>query len=400
MENEKIVNFPTLSEKDQEVIAETIEEASEKSEVINTLRETEKEDRSEEKGELVNAKVLIKENGEHVVIGPADELASKLSFDDKIKNIGKSINEDDNFMKDFKANPEDVKAAMKDNILATYSNDDKEFTLSEIALFELAKIINAYDPQHDKIKYKNLPDEVKAYIDQYLTRESVSMGTYGSNNFNLIRNEIADELISNMRTSIEIDKFNGEFQSQINNIFDEMNKEISPLFKDYNNSREEYLKKMTESIEDEEKKEVAAAILDAIHESYELTRLIEAAPKTRIKKFDIEKPQRVFDFIHNKYRDSKYHLYDLNFVTNVLRKHLVQNNLIEADDKESAIKVVLLLSKVCMNYDPKIPAEHAFIYYFTYNVILLDVYKGEQYDEYAPGFLNNIMKIVNIQNHK
>jgi hypothetical protein len=45
-----------------------------------------------------------------------------------------------------------------------------------------------------------------------------------------------------------------------------------------------------------------------------------------------------------------------------------------------------------MNYRVDVPDQHAFMYYTLYNIMLLDVYKGDEYMEFAKGFIHNIIE--------
>ena len=45
-----------------------------------------------------------------------------------------------------------------------------------------------------------------------------------------------------------------------------------------------------------------------------------------------------------------------------------------------------------MNYKANVPEQHAFMYYTLYNIMLLDIYKEEQYKEFATGFISNIIE--------
>ena len=55
---------------------------------------------------------------------------------------------------------------------------------------------------------------------------------------------------------------------------------------------------------------------------------------------------------------------------------------------------MLAYCKFCLNYKPEVPEEHAFVYYVLYNIALLDIYKSQEYDDFAPEFLKNIVDII------
>jgi hypothetical protein len=82
-------------------------------------------------------------------------------------------------------------------------------------------------------------------------------------------------------------------------------------------------------------------------------------------------------------------------VAKILDKHLKASKLIPEDDKDSAVRVVLNFALLCSNYTTEDPAQHAFMYYFTYTAVLLEIYKEEEYKKFAPGYLDNVMKVIN-----
>lgn len=380
-----------LTEEEVKKIADTLQEDVSKNENLRILSELPSnngvEEHTPEQGEMVKADIMVDPvSGEKKVISINTEKPDE-AFEDKLTNLGKSI-ENAAFSDDYEITEEDVKSAIRsdESILG------EDFKLDDATTLEMIKLLNNYKVTK-KVTYKDLPEQVRGYIDNYCSK----MGIGGNSlQAKTMRNDIAELLISQYHTNIGLAKIDSEFQESVETLFTNLEKEVSPEFMNYNNAREEYLKKVIENVTDEEKKKKAEEILESINDAFALTRFKNMAKRIKIKKIDYEKPQREFRGIHAKYADSKFNIYDLAMVTNILHKHLVKNNIIPEEDVTSALKFTLGFCKCVQNYKVSDPENHAFMYYTTYNIILLDVYKAEQYDEYAPKFLQNVKEVIDL----
>jgi len=379
-ENNTVEESYKLTEQDKVDILGAMQEEVSKSENLRVLADLPSnngmEDHIPEPGQEKEVMVSVDpETGEKRVLGTAIP-KEKVSFDDKLSELGESINGST----PVEINKEDVESVItEDSMLG-------KFPISDEGLLALVNLINLYR-EKGKITYKDLPEEVQKYVNKYMI--SNGLGDY-SNQANQARNMIANMLMDEYIMQIELNKFTDDFQSQIENIYADTKEELSPLLKQYADNRDEYLAKLTESIEDEDKKELAKKVLDSINDAYTLTRLKEGAKVIKVKNFDLEKPKRAFSSFLAKYTNTASHIYDVFMCTNILHKHLVKNNIIEETDRTFAIKTMVAFAKFCTNYKPEVADQHAFMYYFTNNIVLLDVYSGEQYDNFAPEFLKNI----------
>lgn len=381
--SKKISNI--LTEEQKEHIAKSLDEVSELNQSVRVLNQIQNNERTPENGEMVSATIFVDPiSGEKNVLNTNELSESQKEFEEKLSEFGDSIDSYDPI--DTPIELEDIKEVLNNNQSEAFAKYD----LSDSAIIELLEVVKKYK-EKGVIKYNELPSEVKVYIDNYLKQQGVAGFTVEANT---IRNTITEMMIEEFISNIEMNKFQNEFNSQMENIMDEMNDQISPLFKDYNESRDEYLKNIIEKLNDPNKKELAENIIDSIHDSFALERFKEAAPKIKVKKFDIEKPQKIFTSFVAKYRDNQYKIYDPAMIVNILDDELKKHKLIDENDMTSSIKLVIAFCKFCQNYKPEVPYEHAFMYYFTYNIVLLRVYKKEQYDEYAPVLLKNIKDVL------
>lgn len=385
-ENNVIEQPYKLTEEDKADILGAMKEEVEKSENLKVLADLPSnngiEEHAPEEGKMKDVIVSVDpKTGEKVVVGVAPD-TEKVSFEDKLVSLGESINGSEN----IEIEKEDVEAVITDDSMLG------KYPISDEGLLALVNLINVYR-QKGKITYKDLPQEVQTYVNKYMV--SNGLGDY-SNQANAARNTIANMLMEEYIMQIELNKFTDDFQSQIENIYKDTKEELSPLLKQYADNRDNYLAKLTESIEDKDKKELAEKVLDAINDAYSLTRLKQNAKSIKVKSFDLEKPARTFKSFLGKYTNTASHIYDVYMCTNVLHKHLVLNKIIEETNKTYAIKVMVAFCKVCANYKPDVPDQHAFMYYFTNNIVLLDVYSGDQYDNFAPEFLQNIKEFYEL----
>lgn len=271
-----------------------------------------------------------------------------------------------------------------------------DFDLSEMATLSMVKVINKYKETKEDITFNELPEEVQEHILHYM-EDTMNIGrNEHTPESHQTRNALAATVVREYFKLIEIDKYVDEYNYKTEHLFDDTVNEMSPIFKQYNDSQDNYYRKLIESTDDPEQKKLGEDILASINDAFNLERLLEAAPRTRIKKFDIDKPKRVFDSFHTKYANPKYHIYNLYGSALTLGRHMYMDRVIpdQREARDTAVKLILLFCSVCKNYSPEKPEQHSFMYYFTYNLYLLDIYQGEQYEEFTKLFFANIKKVT------
>ena len=383
----------TMEQRDE--LIKTLSEEVERNDNLKVIRDLPsnngQEDHTPEMGELKKTMVSINPmTGETTPIPSISDIEDDKPLEDVLEGLNDTLADeeinDEKMIIDISAN--DIK-----NFTKTEDTVIGKYDISDQTALELMRIVN--EKQHGtSFKYKDLPNEVKEYVDKYLLTQGVAGF---SNQENYIRNQVADSLLEELITQIGIEKIGEDFNKQIETIFEDTGKEMSPLFKEYNEHKSEYLAKLIGDIEDEEKKRMAEKVLDSINDAYVLNRFKNYEGSIKIKRYDLEEPNKVYKAcMENKYIDSKYHIYKLEMIETILDRHLKSNHMIDALDNVSARKIVLAFAKYCMNFDINIPYNHAFMYYFTYNVVLLDIYKDKEYDAYATDFLTNVLEILKI----
>ena len=112
--------------------------------------------------------------------------------------------------------------------------------------------------------------------------------------------------------------------------------------------------------------------------------------KIKIKSIELEKPQQwAFNIIESKYHDKSYSIYQMSMILDLLNRH--NPNMV---DNNGNLAFLILFCKYCQNYDPANIKEHVYMYYTIYNIVLLDIYKDAEYDEFAPGLIQNINEVI------
>ena len=399
MADEKIVNFPgknneeevnkecQLSDKDLNDILGAMKENVDKNKNLKMIADLPSNNGIEsaasnvvnEEFEATKAAVKIDpKTGEHCVIESGIEESEKKEVEDIFGDMSEL---DDIDIDEDNISIDEVKKVATDQ--ASMLNG--KYEISDETALALIDVINKYKAEKE-IKYKDLPDQVKGFIDEYLKSLGVAGFTVEANT---MRNTITEMLINEYSTNIASNKYIDSFNSEIEKIYDKANNEISSMIKEYDNDKIKYLEAALEKVEDEEKKEKIQKIIESINDAYSLNRIKDYLKdhKIKVKKFDMEKPKKIFDYFNIKYKDSHYNIYDPSLAVQILARHL-------DNDVTSATLFMIVFCKFCLNYKPEVAEEHAFMYYTIYNIVLLDAYKGDQYNEFAPKFLENIKEIL------
>ena len=321
------------------------------------------------------------------------------TMEEALSELGESVIAED---EDIEITSDDIKETFKTSM---FNEGETKYNLPDEDILVLLDIVNKVKAKENINIYASFPQSVKDMINKYMLDEGVQGYSVQANSIrNMLSATLIDEFISNISINKTIDSFNQEMED----LFVKTGEEFSKMYKEYDTERTKYLEAALEKIpEGDPKRETITNVLDAINDAYKLTRLKEAAPKLKIKNFDREKPGRLFSDFEFKYKNTEYHIYPLNTVGDTLRKHLskaIISTLPEDLSEEDKIKkaevmasletldFLLLFCKFCMNYKPDVPEQHAFMYYTLYNIMLLDIYKGEEYKDFADGLIHNIIE--------
>lgn len=385
-----------LTTDEQKLLADAIEEATKDQEDFNkeVAEQKAKEPAPKNKKITVNTETNIA-TGETVLTG---DITDDIDFDnedsgfDKLAEFGSSLNKTSD---NFTITGEEIDDTINHTDL--YSGMLKGMQLSKDTLDTLAKLANQKGEDISRIfTINDLPTEVRSII---TIAESVNKKAPEdiTEKLNDDADTIITELYSSVSTKMTIDYANKETTKA----FAGAQNEIFPLLQDYTNKRNEMIRKALKDVPDNDKdKQYVTDCLDAMADSYNMDKLKEFAYKCKIKKFQLEKPNKVFDTIHNKYRtpDAKYNIYSLTSALPVLSNHLSLDNYISAEDAENnttAKKFLIAFTRFCMNFDVENTYQRTYMYYTLYYIYLLTTYKGIAYDKFAKPFLTNVVEVAN-----
>lgn len=316
------------------------------------------------------------------------------TMEEGLSDLGEALSKEE---EEMEFTPDDIKKSIKDSMFV----DDDKFQISDEDTLKLLEIVNKVKAKEKVNIYNELPESVQAMINKYMIDNGVQGFSVQSNS---IRNTLSATLIDEFISNISVDKTVESFNKEMEDLFINTGEEFSKMYKEYDSERTKYLESALEKIpegpEGEEKRKTIEKVLDSINDSYKLTRLKEASGKLKIKNFEKEKPEKVFSDFEFKYRDKTYHIYPIKTALKTLANHLEKRLLKEFDMNQTkaavaagieSITFMLLFCKFCRNYKASVPEEHAFMYYTLYNIMLLDIYKGTEYEEFAGGLINNII---------
>ena len=388
MSNEK--SDYKLTEEEQKKLADVLDNSMNVDDDFNQMVEEQKAIEPEP----VNKKVTVDtvtdtQTGETFITGEVDEDESGFST---LAEFGSSLTKtSDNFTITGKE--------IADTITNTdmYSGILKGLHLSENTLDTLARLANERGKDPKKVfTINDIPNEVRGML-----VIADSAGKKPVEDISPLLDKDADDLITDLYSTVSTKMMIDYANTETAKAFSQAQEEIFPLIQDYENKRNDMLREALKDVPDtDEDKQYVENSLDAMADSYNMDKLKEFAHKCKIKKFQLEKPAKVFDTIHNKYRkaDIKYNIYSLTSALPVLSKHLFQGKYISSDDAKdqiSAKKFLIAFTKYCMNFDVEDTYERTYMYYTLYYIYLLTTYKGEAYEKFANPFLTNVMEVAN-----
>lgn len=331
--------------------------------------------------------------GEHKILGYTDKDPFDKTFDDLVEEInssgdgnpfGTNITSGDvsEYLKS-----DDAKSGLLGEV-SEVTNKDPDDMLESSTIEELLRLINRKS-NGESIPYKDLPDEVKEIVDDYIEKSSGGLfkSAIPSRNFNGLRNRISAALMSEFTNNIKINKAKNDFAKELEMIYRNTSKDLADANLDYIEDRNKAYREAADQIEDEEKRERLKAILNRIDDARDITELKEFAKKCKIKKIEIEKYQsRVFNSFLSKYVTSNNNIYDINMALNVLWRHMGQYDC----TPEDCVKFLILFCKYTANYSVDDPLDHAFMYYVLYNCAMLDSDKSETFKKNVAETIRNI----------
>ena len=375
----------------ERIVAKTEEIAANNADV-QTIRKINEAPVKEEHGEMKKVMVNVDPNtGEHQIIGQVEE-------DDDIDNetfeemCERVMNSDIHYEEDRHINEEDMDI-IENNAKSVFSQmvkADDDFQISPSAIKQLIDVANRKIDDEDFSVYNALPEEVKNIINKYAQKSGIPMI---DKRYKMLRNNAADALVEDFINNINSDKTKKDFNSEIESIFDKGMDELTNKIVGYSENKLNRYKEYVDGLEDGERKEKLTKVLARIQEAYDLNELKEFAKRCKIKKFELEKPSRVFDDFSNKYKNSKYNCYSIEMARPILYRALNSGATEEYTDRDINA-FFIAFCKQTMNMREDNVFDHSYMYYVIYNVVLSDINKGEDTKHISEKFLENVKEVI------
>lgn len=370
------------------------------------------EEHKPEEGKSAKALVSIDPiTGEHKVTSILDddfEIESEedtKAFYDKLDKIEKGEIRVD--LDDSPVRIDEIMNAIKaDNngLLKEISRGSKEFeNISEDSIRKLLEVANRRMKKENFNIFKEFPLEVQNIINKYCSTGGVPLNTP---NGNMFRKKISENLIDDFISNIGFNRIQHNLSEDIDSLFKNMGADIADKAVSYSEERDAMYREALEKLEDEDKKEKITAILDAIQEGYDLKELKEFSKKCKIKRYELERPEKVYSDFVRKYKDSAQNVYGIDSAAAVLVRNLnkdKEGNQLVNDKKEVVINYdkdkvnafFIAFAKQIMNYDPENNIlQHAYIYYVLYNAMFTDINIGEK-RHISDIYMDNVKEVIN-----
>ena len=221
--------------------------------------------------------------------------------------------------------------------------------------------------------YENLPTSMQNMVSNIIASANAeNIKEAKKINKNQIARGLIDEFINSFKQDLsmnmDLDSMLMEFDEETKKVNIEMGKDAADIMMTYD---EEYranidakIKKATEDNKPEvvEKlKEVKQSFEDA----FNLEKFIEFCKTCKIKKIEIEKPDREFSHFNSKYSKHENTINDIRACPNILKHHLTEFN------EDQCKMVCVAFCKYATDMSPDNMLEHTFMYYFIRNIIML-----------------------------
>ena len=338
--------------------------------------------------EVKQMNVLISDTGEKKILG---EVNSDEKVDTSIDNVlniidtAEEVSEEDSF-DNIPIEEKDL-AGASDTMFGDLAGDT-DFSKEDITA--LLAISNRRIKKEKFNVYRELPDSMKGIIDKYA---SSIPGVLSSpiSEINRIKKMVAEEIIDDFISNIQFNKAKSDFATDLEKIYKSSTEELSEASINLIEERNNEYRKAADKLEDEEKKAKLLSILDRIDEARALTELKEYAKNCKIKKYDRERPDKVYNDFLNLYRNSTNNIYDIK-----LARNCIIRNMKELSESDVDLFLITFCKQVRL-YNVDNMLHHSYMYYVLYYAAMLDGDKSDTFKNNIKEFIANVKKRNNIE---
>ena len=393
----------TITDEQAQEVAEAMEEVKEESEELKTVSELPSnngvEEHTPEKGEKKYMHVTVNPvTGEHIPVMEVPEedvLGDNETFEEMVERVKNS----DIKLDDSPFTEDEFKSYLGNDNDSIFNDIAKDTDFDPDTIKQLLEVTNRKMKGEEFNVYKALPEKIQKLINTYCGRGAIPLNTPNGNSF---RNMIAEQLVAEFISNISMERIQTDFSKELEEIFDKGTKELSESIVGYTEERSRTYREAAEKMEDPEKKAKLIAILDNVDEGYNLTKLKEYAKTCKIKKYDLERPDKIYRGFLQKYKESKYNVYGIDMAIPIIIRNLNKNEdgtpiSTDSPDHFDDVDVNAFFVAFCKqtaNYDPNNnPIDHAYMYYLMYNCVFTDINTGNAKDV-SVKFLQNIKEVI------
>lgn len=380
---EKINFNESLTDEDIAKLAETIDNIDSPSKEL--LKKAKEEASKNHEGEDSVANVIINPvTGNPMMV---DEIAE--DEEDNLQSFEEMLADDSIEAQDIKIEDVKIQDTTAKNIAETLFGV-KDLSIEDVDI--LVKAVERFKTGEKFAYYNALPNSIKTSIDRVLGNSEVGpkMGNYLKEGKNYIASQLYREILSNDFTNTALYDLNKSISSIKKEATEEIKKDEY-----WNRTRKYFLEEIPEKIKEAEKNEDTNLIerleksRASFIESYTLKDMHDKwrHGKCKVKKIQIEKFKRTCEEFNLKYQKSQNLITDLRTIYTSLDRNV--DKRIDADIIKEFICVFVNYVK---NMNPNDIYDHIFMYYFIYNINLLDMFKSSNEEDikFRDELLNNI----------
>ena len=272
------------------------------------------------------------------------------------------------------------------------------FRIKKSEVDTVVNVINRVKSGEEFNIYNELPQSLRMLVDN-LTAANAQAGnsTHTAN-----KNGAARDVINSIATEVGADKYQYDLEALLHRHMQSTTSNVvQEAYTDLITSKKKQMYDTAEKVEqvDAEKAATLRAIGDACEESYKLDKFYEALKnhKIKIKKYEVERPDKVFRNFCYKYTDSAMCINQISDITIAIPRHLGSTEKECRATGKTIDALAVAFCKYCMNMSPNVPQEHAFMYYFIKNILALDVtIPGEECIKFDMELIDRIKDLLNV----
>ena len=379
-----------------EQVSQVLKEQEEDSIFLQTMKEFD-ENHLEEQLQSIEEEPITAD----VTINPETGLIDHISpVTDSNEEADLSDEDLVDYMKILDEIPEQPSELTSDRIAKSVEENYGE-ELSNEELLIMMKAVKKFETEN-KVTYADMPQSIKTKISGTI----IQMKDTHGNAAYIGNKELRNQMATAFTEAVIQESLTSEISDTMINLQDEINRfKKTELSKVYSNTMlrqrhilEHDILDIAKEVEvkDPEKAELMRGVSRQFTQSYmyeDMYQTCRDSGRLRVKKFELEKPKRVYDDFNMKYLKSKYSNKDISIIEPVLRR-----NLPETVDDEYIRKFIIVFCKYCRNMNPNNLLDHTFMSYFITNITGLDLFNQEKEEEKAfyDLIVNNIVKFIDL----